>query len=188
MEVGMINIIRRKKLAHDFLKLTFLIPALFYGCTNMSTQDTLLKNIDYIAKTLSTELVSELEHVEAFLGEKLEPNGTGPFSFWHAEDIELGEVQIENVDYRRPNPEQGATSGALLILDVDVEAHCIGRTKILETLPDIVLTDIPRGRSLDEEAYWTRETDEFKLSFGFAERNPDCLKSIIYNVKNPPAS
>lgn len=52
---------------------------------------------------------------------------------------------------------------------------------VSEKFEGIKITAAPSGRSLDEEAEFSRKESWGTLAFGFNERNPDKLRSIIFN-------
>jgi len=86
-----------------------------------------------------------------------------------------GGVEIVNVDLRinKAHPGQG-----LLVLTMG--GKCIERSVVLERQHGMQITNVPRGRSLDEETSWSQMLAWGKLSFGFTERQPDCLKSLVF--------
>ncbi|WP_431261980.1 hypothetical protein ACQ859_17470 [Roseateles chitinivorans] len=71
----------------------------------------------------------------------------------------------------------------------DPEAHwglvlriagpCVQRTDVLRRHEGMEITGHPRGGSLDEETSWSRREPWGKLAFGFAERDWNCLSSIL---------
>jgi hypothetical protein len=72
----------------------------------------------------------------------------------------------------------------LLILRVDNRAkRCIDRAATLQRYGPLQLSQSPRGGSLDEETSFTRAELWGKISFGFAERKPDCLSSVVFDHK-----
>jgi hypothetical protein len=67
-----------------------------------------------------------------------------------------------------------------LILSLADDAACFTRKRIEQTYPDIFLTDVPRGRSMEDKAYFTTKRPWGELSFGFKEKRRDCLSSIVF--------
>lgn len=55
------------------------------------------------------------------------------------------------------------------------------REEVRARFDDIKITAAPSGRSLDEETEFSRQEVWGTLAFGFAERAPDKLRSIIFN-------
>lgn len=121
--------------------------------------------------------------VEKATGAHLQVTGeTDYFRSYSAPPIKAGELSFA-IDLREPKPGSGATAGALLVLDVT--GGCARKAAIEARYGDWQLTDVPRGRSPDEKAYWTRVEPWGELSFGFAESAPDCLRSVVFKAGGP---
>lgn len=85
-------------------------------------------------------------------------------------------THLLDFDLREPIPGSGATAGPLL--NMDVKGSCITRDQVNSHYGDLTLSGVPRGHSPEEE--WVLETNRgrYKLSFGFKERQPDCLAGV----------
>ncbi|MDR3323275.1 MAG: hypothetical protein LBS89_03630 [Zoogloeaceae bacterium] len=70
-----------------------------------------------------------------------------------------------------------------LILDFGDDASCFTLDRVKQTYPVLVITDMPRGRSLEEETNFSTQQSWGRISFGFKERRPDCLSSITFIPK-----
>lgn len=103
---------------------------------------------------------------------------TGLFSFYEARDVEIGGVTVGLIDYREPRVAGTATAGPLLRLKL--AAGCPKRQDIEARYGPLKITGAPRGRSLDEETQLSTPQAWGQLTFGFAERTPDCLTSVIF--------
>jgi len=57
---------------------------------------------------------------------------------------------------------------------------CIGLDAVRAHYPTLGVTDRPRGRSWDEVTSYTTVLPWGRLSFSFAQRNPDCLSSVAF--------
>lgn len=55
------------------------------------------------------------------------------------------------------------------------------REEVLTQFPGLKLIAAPTGRSLEEEAEYGRSEPWGTLAFGFPEKAPDCLRTIIFN-------
>ncbi|AYM89876.1 hypothetical protein D9980_04365 [Serratia sp. 3ACOL1] len=93
-----------------------------------------------------------------------------------------GKVNIENIGakvFRKNN------KNAPYLLTLQVSGICITLPEVKQHYSDLTITDVPRGRSLEEETSYTtvRYSNNVKLSFGFAEKKPDCLRSIVFSVE-----
>jgi hypothetical protein len=103
--------------------------------------------------------------------------GNDVFQFYKSRRIELGGgVEISNVDLRikRNGPHPG-------FMVWDISGTCIKLAQVRSHYGEMQITDMPRGHSLDEETSYSTMRTWGKLSFGFAERNPDCLASIAFD-------
>ena len=71
------------------------------------------------------------------------------------------------------------TSHAVL----ELGGPCVPLEEVRGHYGDLQITDTPHGHSLDEKTSYTAYLPWGELSFGFAERNPDCLASIVFEPK-----
>nr|WP_297382685.1 hypothetical protein [uncultured Roseateles sp.] len=85
------------------------------------------------------------------------------------------EVEIEAVSLRISNKEPSEK----WLLNLTVGGKCVARSDILARYPRLEITNHPRGRSPNEETSYSSKELWGKVSFGFAERNPDCLSSVL---------
>ncbi|MGV2288490.1 hypothetical protein AAHK20_07215 [Trinickia sp. YCB016] len=90
-------------------------------------------------------------------------------------------VVIGNVDLRIKR-EEGHPG--FLVLD-SLGGECIKLDAVRARYGNLRITDFPRGRSLDEATSYSAFPAWGKLSFGFTERNPDCLAYVVINPKTP---
>jgi hypothetical protein len=117
--------------------------------------------------------------VEQMLGVKLVGEaGSDAFNFYSASGGQLDGMAVTAIDYREPKPGSDATAGSML--NLKVKGKCPKRSDLEARFGKLTLTGYPRGKSLDEESSWSRIEPWGRLSFGFAERNPDCLSSITF--------
>jgi hypothetical protein len=72
------------------------------------------------------------------------------------------------------------------VLD-NLNGECISLDTVRSRYGNLKITDFPRGRSLDEATSYSTFPAWGKLSFGFTERNPDCLAYVVINPKSPEA-
>jgi hypothetical protein len=142
-----------------------------------------MKSLDLwtVVDYLPTRLPFKKESIEKALGIVLLPKGASGdvFAFFAGGPVLLqGERQIENVDLRVRNeqPHPG-------FLALSLSGACVSRKEVLERSKGLAISATPRGRSLDEQTYWSKQESWGKLSFGFAERNPDCLRSVVFDPK-----
>ncbi|WKB55519.1 hypothetical protein [Eleftheria terrae] len=87
-----------------------------------------------------------------------------------------GGVVIDLIDLRvrKEQPHPG-------FLVLRLAGDCLPRSQVLERYPGMSIGDTPRGRSLDEETSFRHDTPWGRLAFGFAERRPECLRSLVFD-------
>jgi hypothetical protein len=114
--------------------------------------------------------------VEALLGSHFHLKSENEyFTFWTGHPIRLGDgSQLGELDLRLSKLE--AKKGFLAF---QVTGRCVSPAELRERYPDLELTDVPRGRSHDEETSFSVVSGGVRLGFGFKERNPDCLSSVV---------
>lgn len=143
------------------------------GTSRMKTLD-LWTVIDY----LPTRLPFSTDKIESALNVVLAKDSENEyFSFYKAQDLALSNgVVIEAIDLRirKEQPHPG-------FLVIRLAGACVPRAEVLRRYEGLDITDHPRGRSLDEQTSYSRREVWGKLSFGFAERSPDCLRSVVFN-------
>jgi hypothetical protein len=108
---------------------------------------------------------------------------TGYFETYEATDIKLGDLAM-TAELRSPVEGSGATAGALLVLRI--LKGCPSKADVEARYAPLKIANIPHGRSPDEETNWSRDEPWGHLSFGFAERAPDCLSSITFQGRERP--
>lgn len=121
--------------------------------------------------------------VEAFLGVALrETEQSNPhFQFFDGPEVALDQgVVIAALDLRIKR--KGGHSGFLVL---ELAGPCITLPQVRSYYHQLELTQIPRGRSLDETTVHSAMLPWGKLSFGFREKNPDCLAMVVFDPKNP---
>lgn len=101
------------------------------------------------------------------------------FSFHTAEPFVLSSGEgVADLDVRLSKSEQ-----RVKLMVFDVLGPCITLAMLKERHPKLAITQGPRGRSLDEQTYHSIELETKRLSFGFKERNPNCLASVVFAVR-----
>jgi hypothetical protein len=101
---------------------------------------------------------------------------SGILDIFTVSDIVVGNIlRIDEVEFRQVPNRKGYT--AILKL----ETTCIMRADIIKEYPDVKITGIPHGHSLEEETTFSTVREWGQLSFGFKERDRDCISSIMFN-------
>ena len=116
--------------------------------------------------------------VEGTFGTRLNTkDGNSSFAFYAADAVPLGAVTV-SLDLRVPVPGGGATAGPLL--NLRVVKGCPTRAAVEGRYGPLTPTGMPRGHSREELFSFSREEPWGRLSFGFAERAPDCLAFVTF--------
>ena len=87
-------------------------------------------------------------------------------------------AQVTKVDLRLGN---AANDAGFMVLELD--GACITLEQVRNHYSNLEITGTPRGHSLDEATSHSAFLSWGKLSFGFAERNRDCLAWIAFDPK-----
>ncbi len=134
--------------------------------------------VDYLPTRLPFTKESIANALNVVLIEKADSNDY--VIFFEGGPIPLaGDRQLEEIDLRirREQPHPG-------FLTLSVSGKCIPRKEVLDRYKGLTITSHPRGGSWDEKTYWSKEEAWGRISFGFTERNPDCLRSVVFDPKD----
>ena len=119
------------------------------------------------------------DKVETMLAVRLmetDYTGNDVFHFYRSDPIRLSDgVTVSNIDLRIRR--KGGHPGFMVL---SIDKACVTLDKVRGNYADLQITETPRGSPDDETSYSTM-LPWGKLSFGFAERNPNCLVSIVFN-------
>jgi hypothetical protein len=106
-------------------------------------------------------------------------DGNDAFQFWEGGRVQLGDgSSITKVDLRVKRA--GGHPG---FLGLDIGGTCVTLDQVREHFDKLEITAVPRGRSPDEQTYYTSSREWGNLSFGFAESNSNCLAKVIFDPK-----
>lgn len=146
-----------------------------------TAMDPTMSALNQLVERFSAAAPIDRHRAERILGVPLHHrDSTKTQAIWQARDIRSGPLTLA-VELRESVAGSGGTPGALLA--IDVTSGCVHAEDVAAHYKPWTLTDIPRGRSLDEQTSWSREERWGRLSFGFAERRPECLASIVFEAK-----
>lgn len=120
------------------------------------------------------------ERVEALFNTTLrEKRRTANTLHLEGQDIELAQGSwISKIDLRL-----GFDYGDPGFAVLNIGGGCVTLDHVRERYADLKITGIPRGDSQDEETVHSTTTPWGVLSFGFSERDPNCLSSVILDPK-----
>ena len=135
---------------------------------------TLWQAIDALVKQIP---FSKLK-VEAVLSARLDEVQRGTYTlFLEGGPSDLADaIRIAKIDLRL-----GFEPGDPGFLVLNVDGACVGIEQVRTQYSNVEITGMPRGRSFDEKTTHSVQLPWGKLSFGFKERKPECLASIIFN-------
>jgi hypothetical protein len=159
------------------LALLIMLP----GCATIKSDMIKVTNIDTIIAALIAEPPATVAKVEKILATTLSAAPTqNVFRQYTGQTENIGDGRSIDIEYRMPQSAQ-ATSGPLLIMKID--GPCLTKTQVQKQYGPLTVTGMPRGQSLDEETSFSRHYDWGALSFGFSERNRECVRTIVYSLK-----
>lgn len=71
------------------------------------------------------------------------------------------------------------------VLVLDIAGGCVRIADVRARYGTLEITGSPRGHSLEESTWFSSAQRWGELSFGFKERNPDCLAQIVLKATKP---
>ncbi|QDQ84733.1 hypothetical protein [Paraburkholderia megapolitana] len=127
--------------------------------------------------TLVAQLPFSKAKVETALGTPLREVDRNTYTVFleSADAVQLADNErIAKIDLRL-----GSEQAHPGLLSLDLEGGCINLDAVRAHYSNLKITDIPRGRSLDEATTHSAALPWGKLSFGFKERAPNCLAYVV---------
>lgn len=87
-------------------------------------------------------------------------------------------VRIGNIDLRvRAAPPHDS----FMVLNIE-GTGCITLNEVKKHFSALTLNQVPHGHSWEEETGYRTTADHRSLAFGFAEKRPECLASIVFET------
>ena len=144
----------------------------------MKTNEMTLWNV---VDALAMQVPFAREKVELLLSTKLRQVDQNPYTVFYAGGTVplANDVLISAIDLRLGR-ELGDNYG---FMSIGLSGKCVLIDDVRDQYGLLEITETPRGRSPDEKTYHTVKQDWGELSFGFSERNPDCLSVIVFDPK-----
>lgn len=111
-----------------------------------------------------------------------EKKRTPYFSFYDGARLDLADqVEIEKVELRASLSDEAR---GLVVLSL--AGTCLPIEQVRARYPELALANQPRDRSPDEETTYSVQQPWGLLSFGFNERRPQCLATVVIDRTAPP--
>jgi hypothetical protein len=124
---------------------------------------------------------AKVERVLSTVLTETDNTGNDVFQFYESPSLGLKDgVAITNVDLRIKR--RGVHPGFMVL---EIGGTCVTLKEARVHYSDLVITGSPSGRSLDDATSHSSMQSWGRLSFGFSERNPDCLAYIAFDPKKP---
>ncbi|MCL2779766.1 MAG: hypothetical protein FWD73_17375 [Polyangiaceae bacterium] len=135
-----------------------------------------------IIDALAQQIPFSKQKVETVLSTHLAEKDRNTYTiFLEGPGPELQEgVQIRLVDLRLARGAEGITKGFLVL---DIGGTCITTSQLMVKYDYLRITDTPSGHSLNGTTAYSQDMSWGKLSFGFEEKNPDCLADVAFDPK-----
>ncbi len=93
-------------------------------------------------------------------------------------------LRIANIDFRVPAPD-ASPRGSFLVLTLD-GIGCITLDDVKQHYDGLTLSQVPHGHSLEEETGYRTTFNYWRLAFGFKEKRPECLASVVFDSAEQP--
>jgi hypothetical protein len=128
---------------------------------------------------LPSRMPLDAQRVQAAFGVALGHVSANEYvDFFEGGPVHLADgVDIENVDLRVHKHEPRHR-----LLALSLAGRCIERSAVLSRYDDLQISDHPRSTFPDQETYWSIRHPWGKLSFGFAQGKPDCLRTVVLDT------
>ena len=165
------------------INMMILLILIVFPCHAMRDKKMSVISLMSFVQEIKTKLPEGISFLTPpFHSSFIKVGGNKSFSIYKSEDFKLGnEMGIERVEARVFKKND---LGVPFLLTFKISGECIKLNELKLHYPELTATNIPRGDSLDEETSYSTSKSEshLKLVFGFSERNPNCLRSIVFNM------
>lgn len=146
------------------------------------TMPTPAMNLWQIIHALTSNSFMSKESVEQALSIKFQEQphpSNDAYVFYEAHNLALsGGSVVSQINASRKKAD--AMIGAI---GLDIGGSCITREAVRSRYANLKLTGAPRGRSLEESTAFSATMDWGTISFGFKEKNPECLSNVALRFK-----
>lgn len=144
------------------------------------------KSLWGIMATLRSESAMTRESIERDFATELTLKNQNQYTLFYASaGPQLNDnLRIANIDFRVPTP--GASPrGSFLVLTLEGKG-CISLDDVKQHYAGLTLSQMPHGHSLEEETGYRTTYNHWKLAFGFKEKRPQCLASVVFDSAEQP--
>lgn len=131
--------------------------------------DTLSRRAPFTKEIVQQVLGLDLLPAENF-NERLDSFKGGPLSLLDGVAVETASLRLLKDDPANQ-----------WLLSLSLAGHCVQHAQVMSRHADLQVTRSPGSAAPDAQAYWSKEEPWGRLSFGFAERNRDCLRSVLFS-------
>jgi hypothetical protein len=146
----------------------------------MNPQATTTLTLWQTIETLAVQLPFSTQNVGRTLSTTFSDTlaaGGNLFQFFEGSPVRLADgTELARIDLRIKR--EDASRGFLVL---ELKGRCVPLAEVRQHYAALDITDVPRGRSLDEATTFTVTPGWGRLSFGFTERNPDCLAFVAFD-------
>jgi hypothetical protein len=120
-----------------------------------------------VAQALGAKLQERVEH------------GNPLFHFYRTDALRLHDgVVLSDLDLRI---RKGSTAPGFLVLTIG--GSCVARAALQARFGNLAIMDVPHGHSREEQTVFSAARPWGRLSFGFRERDPDCLATVVFDTE-----
>lgn len=144
-------------------------------------QDTLIETVHALQQDENLTVSSVHDHLGVSL---IRTEHNQSYVFYQAENDTDLPFELRDVELRVPRPEN-STGSTILVLST---GGCISLDAVRAKYDGLAITQVPSGRSVNEKTVYTLKDSISRVSFGFTERNPDCLASVSIEKKTRSSS
>ncbi|MDU2940761.1 MAG: hypothetical protein E7B59_16540 [Enterobacteriaceae bacterium] len=144
------------------------------------------KSLWDIMATLRSESAMTRESIARDLSTELTLKNQNQYTLFYAGvGPQLNDnLRIDNIDFRVPAPD-ASSRGSFLVLTLEGKG-CITLHDVKQHYDGLTLSQVPHGHSLEEETGYRTTFNHWRLAFGFKEKRPECLASVVFDSAEQP--
>lgn len=175
-----VSIVKIMKLKNSIVVILFLTV---FSCCAAKSKGMKAVNLWYLVDNIKVTLPEGFTQL-AYLFDSpfIFQNENDVFTTYKNKNFMLeGNISVEDIEARIFRKNNDAIP---YLLTFKISGACVNLAELKNHYADLMMADVPRGRSLAEETVYSTYTDDnhIKLAFGFAEKKPECLRSVVFSV------